>query len=116
MLMVLDAVPYIPTYIIDLSKKDMYVTMALRDIMGYCCDLVFGYVSEYDMEGSRSYLIGFGIDTNTVAKFMDVIYNSVRQIYMSIPPYIRDAGHYRAVADVNMVITVTGKVGYVPGM
>lgn len=114
MLLMLNATPYIPTYILEMGNKDMYVTMALRDLMGYCCDLVFGYISEYDIEGSRSFLIGTGIDPVVIEKFMDTVYNAVHQIFMSIPPYVRDAAQYRASADINMVITVTGGVGYVP--
>lgn len=116
MLLLLDATPYIPIHVIEMGKKDMYVTMALRDLMGYCCDLVFGYISEYDFEGSRSFLIGTGIDVNVINKFMDIIYKSVHQIFMSIPPHARETNQYRAVSDINMVITVTTGGGYVPRM
>lgn len=116
MLMVVDARPYIPPYIFEMGKKDMYVTMALRDILGYCCDLAFGYVSEYDMEGSRSYLIGFGVSEEVITHIMEVVYNSVYQVFMTMPPHTRTSGQYKAVADIDMLITITGRDGYVPGL
>lgn len=107
MLLIINAADYFTPVLLQQCRQDQYVTMAIRDIIAYTCDLVIKSFSDYDFEGSKSYLLSAGISHQEIDLLMTKIHNAVYQIHATIPRYVREEVVCRIGVSIDFLIVIT---------